>query len=92
MLPGGRGNIVRAIAEGYLRQSPLNQEGWAKFIRSQLGVEPHPAVWVDMLSRMPPLLNSNRSQATKLFDAVIQSCSEALQYQWALYFIAHTVG
>lgn len=27
-----------------------------------------------------------------MFDAVIQNCSEALQHQWALWFIAHTVG
>jgi len=92
MLPSGRGNIVRAIAEGYLRQNPPDLEGWARFIRSQLGVEPHPAVWVDMVSRMTPLLNGDRSQATELFDAVIQNCPEVLQYQWALHFIAHTVG
>ena len=92
ILPGGRGNIVRAIAEGYLRQNPPNLEGWAKFVRSQLGVEPHPAVWVDILSRMPPLLNSDRIQATELFDSVICNCPEILQYSWSLYHIAHTVG
>ena len=92
MLLGGRGNIVRAIAEGYLRQSPPDLEGWAKFIRSQLGIEPHPAVWVDMLSRMPPLLNGDRTEATKLFDEVIRNCPEVLQYAWALHFIAHTIG
>lgn len=91
-LPGGRGNIVRAIAEGYLRQSPPDLEGWAKFIRSQLGVEPHPAVWVDILTRMPPLLNGHRVQATELFDTVIRNCPEVLQYRWALYFILRTVG
>ena len=92
ILPGGRGNIVRAIAEGYLRQSPPDLEGWAKFIKSQLGVEPHPAVWVDILTRMPPLLNGNRVQATELFDAVIRNCPDVLQHPWALYFISHTVG
>jgi hypothetical protein len=30
---------------------------------------------------MPPLLNGDRPQATELFDAVIQDCPEALQYQ-----------
>lgn len=91
-LPGGRGNIVRAIAEGYLRQSPPDLEGWAKFIRSQLCVEPHPAVWVDILTRMPPLLNDDRALATELFDQVIHNCPEVLQYAWALYFISRTIG
>ncbi|NEQ68048.1 MAG: ATP-binding protein, partial [Symploca sp. SIO2D2] len=92
VLPSGRGNIVRAIAEGYLQQNPTNLEGWTKFIRLQLGVEPHPAVWVDMLSRMPPLLNGDRTQATELFDQVIRNCPEVFQYAWALYFISDTIG
>lgn len=92
ILPGGRGNIVRAIAEGYLRQNPPDLEGWTKFIKSQLGVEPHPAVWVDILSRMPPLLNGDRTQATELFDQVIHNCPEVLQYAWTLYFISRTIG
>jgi hypothetical protein len=92
MLPGGRGNIVRAIAEGYLMQKPPDLEGWATFIRSQLGVESHPAVWVDILSRMPSLLNGDRTEATELFDTVILNCPEILQYSCALYHIAHTVG
>jgi nucleoside phosphorylase len=90
--PGGRGNIVRAIAKGYLRQNPPNLEGWAKFIRLQLSIEPHPAVWVDILTNMPPLLNGDRAQATELFDAVIHKHPKVLQYRWALYFIARTVG
>jgi hypothetical protein len=92
MLPGGRGNVVRAIAEGYLMQNPPDLEGWTTFIRSQLGVESHPAVWVDILSRMPPLLDGNRTEATDLFNAVIHNCPEILQYSWALHHIAHTVG
>ncbi|MEP0883739.1 ATP-binding protein [Trichocoleus sp. ST-U3] len=92
ILPSGRGNIVRSITEGYLRQSPPDLEGWAKFIRSQLGVEPYPAVWVDILTRMPPLLNGDRTQATELFDQVIHNCPEVLQYAWALYFISRTIG
>ncbi|MEG4170488.1 MULTISPECIES: nSTAND3 domain-containing NTPase [unclassified Microcoleus] len=92
ILPGGRGNIVRAIAEGYLRHNPPDLEGWEKFIRSQLGVEPHPAVWIDILRLMPPLLNGDRAEITKLFNRVIRNCPEVLQYAWALYFIAHTVG
>lgn len=92
VLPGGRGNIVRAIAEGYLRQNPPDLEGWTQFIRLQLGVEPHPAVWVDILSRMPPLLNGDRAEATELFDQVIRNCPEVLQYAWALYFISRTIG
>ena len=91
-LPGGRGNIIRAIAQGYLRQNPPNLEGWEKFIRSQLGVEPHQAIWVDILTRMPPLLKGDRAKATELFDTVIYNYPEVLQYQFALYFIAHTVG
>jgi len=91
-LPGGRGNIVRAIADGYLKQDPPDLADWARFIRSQLSVEPHPAVWVDILSRMPPLLNGDRIQATELFDSVICNCPEILQHLWSLYHIAHTVG
>ncbi|MEG4214414.1 AAA family ATPase [Microcoleus sp. Pol14C6] len=90
--PGGRGNIVRAIAACYLKQNPPNLEGWEKFIRSQLSIEPHPAVWVDILAHMPPLLNGDRAKATELFDTVIHNYPEVLQYQFALYFIAHTVG
>jgi hypothetical protein len=41
---------------------------------------------------MPPLLNRDRTEATKLFDEVICNCPEVLQYAWALYFIAHTIG
>lgn len=92
MLPGGRGSIVRAIAEGYLRQTPPDLAGWTKFIKSQLGLEPHSAVWVDILSRMPPLLNGNRTDATELFDLVIRDCPEVLQYAWALYLISRTIG
>jgi SEFIR domain/ATPase family associated with various cellular activities (AAA) len=91
-LPGGRGNMVRALADGYLKQNPPDLENWARFIRSQLGVEPHPAVWVDILTSMPPLLNGDRAEATDLFDQVIRNCPEILQYSWALYFIAHTIS
>lgn len=92
ILPSGRGNIVRALAEGDLKQNPPDLANWARFIRSQLGVEPHPAVWVEMLTRMPPLLNGDRIQATQLFDQVIRNCPEVLQYAWALYFISRTIG
>jgi hypothetical protein len=91
-LPHGRGSIVRAIAEGYLNQEPPDREGWTSFIKSQLGKEPHPAVWVDILQRMPSLLNGDRKEATALFDQVIRNCPEVLQYSWALYFIAHAIG
>jgi len=83
-LPSGRGNIVRAIADGYLRQDPPDLEGWTKFIRSQLGVETHPAVWVDILSRMPALLNGDHTAATELFDNVIRSFPEVLHYSFTL--------
>ena len=92
MLSGGRGNVVRAIAEGYLMQKPPDLEGWATFIKSQMGVEFHPSVWVDILSRMPPLLNGDRARATELFNTVILNFPEILQYSWALYHIASTVG
>ncbi|MBD2169244.1 hypothetical protein H6G04_33305 [Calothrix membranacea FACHB-236] len=91
-LPSGRGNIVRAIAAGYLKQNPPDLQNWARVIQSRLGVEPHPAVWVDILADMPALLNGDRTQATQLFDTVIHNCPEVLHYQWALYFISHTIG
>jgi hypothetical protein len=91
-LPDGRGNIVRALADGYLQQNPPDLTNWSRFIRSQLGVEQHPAIWVDILSRMPPLLNGDPAEATELFDRVIRNCPEVLQYSWALYFIARTIS
>jgi hypothetical protein len=92
ILPSGRGSIARAIATGYLKQNPSDLENWAKFIQCRLGVEQHPAVWVDILTDMPPLLNGDRFQATELFDAVIRNCPEVLYYRWALYFTSCTVG
>lgn len=91
-LPSGRGSIVRAIAAGYLNQNPPDLQNWARVIKSRLEIEPHPAVWVDILTDMPPLLNGDRTQATQLFDAVIRNCPEVLQYRWALYFLSRTVG
>ncbi len=91
-LPSGRGNIIRAIATGYLQQNPPDLQNWARVIQSKLGVETHPAVWVDILTDMPLLLNGDRQKATQLFDAVIRNCPEVLQYRWALYRIARCVG
>lgn len=91
-LPSGRGSIVRAIASGYLKQNPADLKGWSKFINSRLGVEKHPAVWADILSRMPKLLNGNRIDATKLFDAVIQNCPKVLSYKWSIFIISRTIG
>ncbi|MCC5604143.1 hypothetical protein [Nostoc favosum] len=91
-LPSGRGSIVRAIAAGYLEQNPPDLQNWARVIKSRLEIEPHPAVWVDILTQMPPLLNGDRTQATQLFDAVIRNCPEVLRYRWALYFLSRTVG
>jgi hypothetical protein len=83
---------VRASTEGYLQQNPPDLDGWTGFIESQLGVEPHPAVWVDILSRMLPLLNGDPGQATQLFDRVICNSPEVLQYSWSCYHIAHGIG
>jgi len=91
-LPHGRGSIVRAIAAGYLEQEPPDLDNWARVVRSRLDKEQHPAVWVDILVNMPPLLNGDRIQATQLFDTVIRNCPTVLHYQWALFFIAHAVG
>ncbi|MEA5582038.1 TIR domain-containing protein [Nodularia harveyana UHCC-0300] len=90
--PDGRGAIVRAIAGGYLKQNPPDLENWATFIKSQLRVEQHPAVWVDILTNMPVLLNGDRTQATELFDAVIRNCPQVLYYRWALLSISRSVG
>jgi nucleoside phosphorylase len=92
VLPDGRGDIVRALANGYLQQNPPDLTNWSSFIRSQLGVEQHPAVWVDILLRMPPLLNGDPAEATELFDEVIRNCPEVLQYSWALNFIAYEIS
>jgi SEFIR domain len=92
LLPGGRGNVVQALVDGYLQQDPSDLTNWARFIRSQLGVEPHPAIWVYILGNMPPLLNGDRAEATELFDQVIRNCPKVLEYAWALYFISRTIG
>jgi SEFIR domain len=92
ILPDGRGNIVLAIAKGYLKQPLPDMESWKRFIRSQLGVEPHPAVWVNIVANMPPLLNGNRAEATELFDQVIRNCPEVLQYTWTLYSVSRAIG
>jgi hypothetical protein len=91
-LPHGRGSIVRAIAAGYLKREPPDLDNWTRVIRSRLDKEKHPAVWVDILVNMPPLLNGDRIQAAQLFDRVIRNCPTVLHYQWALFFIAHAVG
>ncbi|EKU98198.1 putative ATPase (AAA+ superfamily) [Leptolyngbya sp. PCC 7375] len=91
-LPGGRGDIVRTLASGYLRRNPPDLEGWFKFIQSQIDIEKHPAIWVDIVSHMPCLLNGEPYQATALFDTVIQKYPEVLHYRWALFRISRTVG
>lgn len=91
-LPGGRGAIVRALAVGFLKQNPSNLKGWADFIRSQIGVEQHPAVWVDILTEMSPLLNSDRLEVTELFDQVICNCPEVLEYPWGVFHISRILG
>lgn len=91
-LPQGRGSIVRAIAAGYLKQDPPDLDNWARVIRSRLDKEQHPAIWVEILAEMPPLLNGERIQATQLFNAVIRKCPKVLHSEWALYFISRTVG
>lgn len=91
-LIGGRGDMIWAIADGYLRQSPPDLEGWTQFVRSQIDVEAHPRIWVEMLSRMQVLLNGDRLEATKLFDRVICNYPEVLKYPWALHSIAVLMG
>jgi hypothetical protein len=92
ILASGRCEIVRALAEGYLRQEPPNLGGWAEFIKSQLGIEPHPAVWVDIVAGMGALLGGDRADATELLDQVIQNCPGVLEHGWALINIAHYIG
>jgi hypothetical protein len=92
VLPNGRGYIVMAISEGYLRQSPPDLDGWKEFIKSQLNTEPHPSVWVNTLLRMPPLLNGDCAEATELFDQVIRNHPEVLKYTLSLHHIAHSLG
>ncbi|QLE53081.1 TIR domain-containing protein (plasmid) [Nostoc sp. C057] len=91
-LPDGRGAIVRALTDGYLKQNPPDLENWAKFIKSQLEVEQHPAVWVDILTAMPALLNGDRTQATELFDKVIRNCPQIFYYRFTLFCISRNVG
>jgi hypothetical protein len=83
--PNGRGSILVAIAEGYLRQEPPNYGAWANLIKSRLGKEEHPAIWVMTLMRMPLLFNWDRKRATVLFDLVIKGSPCVLDYDFALH-------
>jgi len=87
-VPHGRGSIIEAIAEGYLRQDPPNYGRWADLIKSRLGEEEHPAIWVMTLRWMPPLFNWDRERATALFDSVIKGSPSVLEYVFALCSIA----
>jgi SEFIR domain len=91
-LIGGRGHIIWTIADGYLRQSSPDLEGWAQFVRSQIDVETHPRIWVEIFSRMQVLLNGDRPEATELFDRIICNYPEVLKYPWALYSIGRLMG
>ncbi len=88
-VPNGRRALLEAIAEGYLQQKPPNYIGWAGFIESRVGEERHPAIWVLTMARMPPLFNLDNERATALFDSVITNCPDVLDFEFALYSIAH---
>lgn len=88
-VPNGRRALLEAIAEGYLQQKPPNYIGWAGLIESRVGKEKHPAIWVLTIARMPPLFNLDKERATALFDAVITNCPDVLDFEFALYSIAH---
>ena len=88
-LTHGRGSITRAIAEGYLKRSPPDIEGWGKVIESRLATEKHPKLWSEILTRMPMLFQGDHSYATLLFDKAIKACPEVLGYPFALNAIAH---
>ncbi len=89
--PHGRGPILEALAEGYLRRSPPNFEGWANVIGSRVGIEKHPAIWVKTLTLMPSLFNWDRERATDLFDSVIMDTPSVLDYPFAIYSIANVM-
>lgn len=88
-LPHGRGSIIEAIVEGYLRQDPPNYGGWADLIKSRLGNEEHPEIWVMTLRLMPPLFKWDKKRATALFDSVIKGSPGVLEYAYALHSIAN---
>jgi hypothetical protein len=90
-LTHGRGSIVRAIAQGYLKREPPALDGWAEVIRSRLLHEKHPKIWSETLTRMPVLFQSDRRRATNLFNGVIQACPEVLRYPFALISIARVL-
>ncbi len=88
-VPNGRRALLEAIAEGYLQQKPPNYSGWASLIESRVRREKHPAIWVLTMARMPPLFNLENERATALFDSVITNCPDVLDFEFALYSIAH---
>ena len=90
-LTHGRGSIIRAIAQGYLKRDPPALDGWAEVIRSRLIHEKHPKIWSETLTRMPVLFQSDRRRATELFDGVIHACPEVLRYPFALISIARAL-
>lgn len=91
-LPHGRGAIIRAIAAGYLKREPPNINEWIRVISGRINLEKHPKVWVMTLSYMPILYREDRRLATQLYDEVIHSCPEVLNYRFGLYSIARVLG
>lgn len=90
-LPHGRGTILRAIIAGYLDRQPPDYINWARIIKSRLRKEQHPDVWVLTMMHMPVLFNGDLEEATQLYDAVIQTCSQVLEKQFAVYSIARVI-
>jgi nucleoside phosphorylase len=92
ILPHGRGDILLAIAAGYLARECPDLDNWARVIESRLQQERHPAVWGITLRQMCMLFNGDLERATHLYDAVIRVCPEVLRYTFALQPIARIIG
>jgi hypothetical protein len=91
VLSHGRGNLVRAVAAGYLERDPPDIDNWTRHIQSQLVHEKHPDIWAETLIRMPILFGGDHEQATNLFDAVIEACPGALRHPFGLHGIARVL-
>ncbi len=90
-LPNGRGTILRAITAGYLEQRPPDYNNWVRLIESRLGHEQHPDVWALTMMHMPMLFNTDPDDATRIYDAVINTCPLVLEKQVAIYSIARVI-
>jgi hypothetical protein len=56
-----------------------------------MGREQHPDMWVLTMMHMPVLFNGDPEDATQMYDAVIRTCPQVLEKQFAVYSVARVM-